>query len=328
MSRSLPFIAALLLAAAVLTGCAGLSTGRAPDLVISNLPNSGRVLAFNADATVLAGGDSGGRLYLWYLPDGKALFSWQGHGEAVNGLGFDHGQLISAGYDGRLARWDRAGHLIRAVTASSPITAMALDPKRGRVVTGHADGSVRVWRLTDFASGPVYALHAGELRAVAVDAVHGRIGASDDRGQVFLVRDGKVRVLPAPPTDAWSLAFSPDGTRMIGGGWFTLFHWHLPDGRLRVLETPHRGIVKSLAFSADGRELASISRQTDSAVYLLDPDTGRPLAEFQSHDLCGAWVSLSRDGRYLATTSDDASVRIWDRPLRGAMHIHTSEDSK
>jgi WD40 repeat protein len=47
-------------------------------------------------------------------------------------------------------------------------------------------------------------------------------------------------------------------------------------------------------------------------VYLLNPDTGRSLAEFQSHDLCGAWVSLSRDGRYLATTSDDASVHIWD----------------
>jgi len=36
------------------------------------------------------------------------------------------------------------------------------------------------------------------------------------------------------------------------------------------------------------------------------------LKRFQPHELCGSFVRLSSDGRYLASTSDDASVYIWD----------------
>ena len=71
------------------------------------------------------------------------------------------------------------------------------------------------------------------------------------------------------------------------------------------------GIIKSIQFTDGGSELASISRQTDSSVYFLDPDTGAVTRRFQQHELCGAAVAVSDNGRYLATTSDDASVRIW-----------------
>jgi WD40 repeat protein len=46
-------------------------------------------------------------------------------------------------------------------------------------------------------------------------------------------------------------------------------------------------------------------------VYFLDPASGALLRSFRQHDLCGGDISVSADGRYLATTSDDASVRIW-----------------
>jgi WD40 repeat protein len=46
-------------------------------------------------------------------------------------------------------------------------------------------------------------------------------------------------------------------------------------------------------------------------VLFLDPLSGKTNARYQQHDLCGVAVNVSPDGRYLATTSDDASVRIW-----------------
>ena len=78
------------------------------------------------------------------------------------------------------------------------------------------------------------------------------------------------------------------------------------------MPTRHRGIIRSIGYLPGSNLLASISRQTDSAVYLLDPESGAVVRRFQQHDLCGASIALSPDGHYLATTSDDASVRIWD----------------
>ena len=79
---------------------------------------------------------------------------------------------------------------------------------------------------------------------------------------------------------------------------------------MTTLPTQHHGIIKSVEYVSDD-VLATISRQTDSSVYFLDPASGETLRSFQRHELCGGDIAISPGGRYLATTSDDASVRIW-----------------
>jgi WD40 repeat protein len=181
------------------------------------------------------------------------------------------------------------------------------------VVTGHGDGHVRLWRLTDFSLLHDLPLHRGALRAVAWHAPTRQLASGGTDGRVFHWRlDGTARALPVPPTDAQDLAFAPDGGFLVGSGWFNLFRWRLADASLTVLPTAHRGIVKSISFDRDGRQLASIGRQTDSAVYLLDAQTGDVMQRFQPHQLCGTAVRLSPDGRYLASTSDDANIHLWD----------------
>jgi WD40 repeat protein len=151
------------------------------------------------------------------------------------------------------------------------------------------------------------------VRAVAFHAAANQLASSGTDGRVFYWQGREEpRPLPSPPTDAQDLAFAPDGTILMGSGWFNLFRWQLDNGTLQVLPTAHHGIVKSISFSRDGHMLASIGRQTDSAVYLLDARTGAVLERLQPHELCGSFVRFSPDGRYLASTSDDASIYIWD----------------
>ncbi len=76
------------------------------------------------------------------------------------------------------------------------------------------------------------------------------------------------------------------------------------------MPTGHLGIINSLHVLPDDR-LATISRQTDSAVLILDPESGATLRRIGQHDLCGTAVTASTDGRVLVSTSDDATVRIW-----------------
>jgi WD40 repeat protein len=171
---------------------------------------------------------------------------------------------------------------------------------------------VRIWRASDFTLLQGRRLHRGAVKAVAVEHGATRFASSGADGEVFVWRDIEVaRAMQSPPVDAWTLAFSPDGRWLSGGGWFRLFRWNPEHASLAVLSTPHHGIIKSVEYLGDGDVLATISRQTDSAVYFLDPASGALLRSFQQHDLCGGDISVSADGRYLATTSDDASVRIW-----------------
>jgi WD40 repeat protein len=301
--------------AVLLLACTLPEPAEPPSVVHAGVHSGGSVVAFSHAGDVLASGGWEGGLRLWQASGQRQLAGWKAHEDSVNGIGFvaNDRQVISAGYDGVLAAWDRQGKLIRRQQTPAPVTHMVTSAQTGEIVTGHADGSVRIWRLPDFGLLQERVLHRGAVRAVAIDPVSRRYASSGVDGQVLVFGDaGPVMPMAVPPVDAWSLVFSPDGRSLYGGGWFRLFRWSRFDGSIEVLPTRHRGIIRSLQFLAGGSELATISRQTDSSVYFLDPATGAVTRAFLRHDLCGADVAVSPDGRFLGTTSDDASVRIWD----------------
>lgn len=80
--------------------------------------------------------------------------------------------------------------------------------------------------------------------------------------------------------------------------------------------TGHDTAVFSVAFSPDGRTLATASGGR-APVRLWDvgePRRPTPLATLTGHtDVVGA-VAFSPDGRTLATASDDRTVRLWSVP--------------
>lgn len=298
-----------------LAACAARMPAQAPDIVIANAQVGGSIVVFDEGSTQLAFGDWQGAIGLRAPLDGGGVRRWRAHAGTVNGLAFLDGgrRLLSAGYDGVLAEWDTRGRGLRQAQAGSPIMALAVAEDDGLAVTGHADGSVATWDLDGLRLRRRERPHDGAVHAVAFLAGARHIASGGSDGRVFLWRAPEARPepLPGPPTAARALQFSPDGRWLIGSGWFRLFRWDLADRSLATLPTEHHGLIGSIDYSADGRYVASISRKTDSAVYLLDPLDGRVLRRFQPHDLCGASVAVSPDQRYLATTSDDASVRVW-----------------
>jgi WD40 repeat protein len=116
-----------------------------------------------------------------------------------------------------------------------------------------------------------------------------------------------------------SLAFSPDGDRLVTGdadGKIRL--WQVANGKQLLTLQGHRSWVYSVNFSPIGVDLPSASGQMlvsgseDSAIHLWDLAAGRCLKTFQGQTNGVRAVNFSHDGRTLASCGDDAIVRLWD----------------
>lgn len=111
--------------------------------------------------------------------------------------------------------------------------------------------------------------------------------------------------------EAITLAIAPGGRALAIGERAGMVRVVDPAGgdALAVFQA-HESAIWSLAFTADGRMLATAGRQ-DSTVRVWDAATGRVLAELDGETLYQV-VAFSPGGRVLATAGHDGAVRLWD----------------
>jgi WD40 repeat protein len=84
----------------------------------------------------------------------------------------------------------------------------------------------------------------------------------------------------------------------------------VPPAHLAHTLTGHDGSVWEVAFSPDGRLLATASG--DKTAQVWDPATGEHLRTLTGHDGPVLGVAFSPDGRLLATASYYDTAQVWD----------------
>jgi WD40 repeat protein len=116
--------------------------------------------------------------------------------------------------------------------------------------------------------------------------------------------------LPREVTRPWEIA--PDGRTVVSfsvkeGG---IRFWDLSARSAVISLKGHSGSITSMAFSPDGRLLATGSN--DNTVKLWDLAAKREVVTLRGHAGWVTGVAFSPDGRTLATSANDSTVKLWN----------------
>src|SRR5262245_42609377 len=110
----------------------------------------------------------------------------------------------------------------------------------------------------------------------------------------------------------WALAFSPDGKILASGGEdHALCLWDAASGKERRRLTGHGHAACAVAFSPDGKRVAS-SSGNERTIRVWDTATGKELHRWRT-ELAVYLLAFAPGGRLVSSEADGA-IRFWDPP--------------
>ena len=114
------------------------------------------------------------------------------------------------------------------------------------------------------------------------------------------------------------LVFGPDGKFLAGASGAEVRLWDLTSGKRARVYQGHEQPVTAIAFSPDGKRLASAS--ADQTIRLWETSSEEELGKLTGPEGPVLALAFSPDGKTLASGDGDALVRVWDletaRPVK------------
>jgi WD40 repeat protein len=274
-------------------------------------------VAFSPDGRRLASA-SVGKVVIWDADTGHELRTLRGHTGAVSQVAFspDGRRLASAGADNIVRLWDpdsgqeRGGYRVN----SDGIYGIAFGPDGRRLATtGY--GEAHILDLEADQAARVLGRHKGGAVHVTFSPAGDRVASSGDDGMVKVwdAASGRLLLTLRAHRQGAASDYSPDGRRLATCGADddnAVRVWDAETGREVLTLRGHANAVVRVAFSRDGRYLASAG--LDQTVRIWDAATGRTMHTLRGHNAVVLRLAFRPDGRQLASAGKDENIRLWD----------------
>jgi WD40 repeat protein/DNA-binding XRE family transcriptional regulator len=221
-----------------------------------------------------------------------------------------------------VGKWREAGRLLGHVGI---IQSVMISPDGRLALSGTDNGELRLWNFGEQGERRRFATDGTQMTSVAVSHDGRRLLAGTYRGDTLLydLETGELvqRLASDIPVCPNAVAFSPDDRYALVGScdFFTgsmarsLVLWDLASGQPIHRFEGHTQLVRSLAFSPDGRTaLAGSQYGPPGDLILWDMQTGQLVRRFDDTEDIGGIV-FSADGRRAVTASVlNENVTVWD----------------
>jgi WD40 repeat protein len=310
-----------------------------PRAIIEGHVGAVESVSFSPDGKTLASAASHCSIKLWDVASGRNTATMKEEGPGAKELPYlwataafspDGKNLATGGSFNRVKVWDVAtlkGQLFLEESKQCPETWVVFSPDGKTLASGGvcrgdmklfevAGGQARAALKTPGTFG-VYNPHGVLAAAFTPDGNTLVSIAIPDEIRLWDVATGKHSKTQKTEQEIgqWAnavAAFSPDvktvATSHSGDTSITL--WEVATGKAQSTLKGHKGEVRSLTFSPDGKTLASGDDQ--GKIKLWDVTGGKEWASFTGHAGTVLCLAISADGKVLASGGQDKKIKLWD----------------
>ena len=276
-----------------------------------------------------------GTLRVWDPKSAERSFSTRmpkAHSPGMSGVQpvfiLDDTEIVTSGRDGRLLFWDRdtlqpVGEIkedleLRKLIATSDGKILA--------TTDSSKAVIELWDAKE--RSPLRTLESkhGAVTEIRFSPSGEMLCATTEDNVVLLwdTKSGRLGTEPLTRGDSSTrgIAFSPDESVLAYcDAEIEVKLWSIEERRELATLSGHHAPIHSIAFSPDGRYVATSAGDfdgvangtTDAAeIKLWDSTTGSVLSEFSGHVWPVTRVEFTRDGATLASLGMDYRLQLWD----------------